>query len=45
MALWTDELIGEDDYAKQPDEVLYEKAKDGEAGAIDELRRRGYVIK
>ena len=45
MALWMDELIGEDDYAKQPDEVLYEKAKNGEAGAIEELRRRGFKIK
>ena len=43
--LFYDKLIGEDDYADQPEEVLYEKAKDGEAGAIEELRRRGFEIK
>lgn len=40
MALHRDTVIAEDDYEGMGDLDLYEKAKDGEAGAIEELRRR-----
>ena len=40
MALWRDEVFAEDDYANMHDVDLYEKAKNGDADAIEELRRR-----
>lgn len=44
MTLWRDKLIADDDYKNLHDLDLYEKAKNGEAGAIEELRRRGYNV-
>jgi hypothetical protein len=40
MALWRDEVFAEDDYANMHDVDLYDKAKNGDADAIEELRRR-----
>ena len=40
MALWRDEVFAEDDYANMHDVDLYDKAKNGDAVAIEELRRR-----
>jgi hypothetical protein len=44
MRLPRDKVIADDDYKNLNDLDLYEKAKDGEAGAIEELRRRGYNV-
>jgi len=42
--VWRDKLIADDDYKNLHDVVLLDKAANGEAGAIEELRRRGINV-
>jgi len=44
MKLHRDKVIAEDDYEGMGDMDLYEKAKKGDAGAVEELRRRGLNV-